>query len=95
MIYLFLILHSLYLHKLGKAPLIQDLLGTATFTGLHNSLRIDCYLAFNCVVLMLLMYVGSKTPRVELCCLQLCVCACVCAGVCVCVCVCMYTYMHM
>ena len=26
-------LYSLYLHKLGKAPLIEDLLGTATFTG--------------------------------------------------------------
>ena len=93
MIYLFLILHSLYLHKLGKAPLIQDLLGTATFTGLHNSLRIDCYLAFNRVVLMLLMYVGSKTPSVELCCLHLCVCVHVCVLVCVfvCVCVCIHT----
>ena len=29
----FALVCSLYLHKLGKAPLIEDLLGTATFTG--------------------------------------------------------------
>lgn len=32
--------NSLYLHKLGQAPLIEDLLGTATFTG--NMLVICC-----------------------------------------------------
>ena len=30
-----MLLCSLYLHKLGKAPQIEDLLGTATFTGMN------------------------------------------------------------
>ena len=42
---------SLYLHKLGKAPLIEDLLGTATFTGTYIHLYIyictyTCILAY-------------------------------------------------
>ena len=39
--------YSLYLHKLGKAPQIEDLLGTATFTGMsfetqHFNPAIQC-----------------------------------------------------
>ena len=36
--------YSLYLHKLGKAPLIEDLLGTATFTGIYTHIYIYIYI---------------------------------------------------